>query len=89
MNKIEKLINEFCPNGVEFKKLKNIITVAPKSPFGVTKLLKMEKGNYLTITSGKKSFYVDNFLVDGEYIFVNDGGQADIKYNFGKTMYSA
>lgn len=88
MNKIEKLINELCPNGVEFKKLKNIITVAPKSPFGVTKLLKMEKGNYLTITSGKKSFYVDNFLVDGEYIFVNDGGQADIKYNFGKTMYS-
>ncbi|MGC7172367.1 restriction endonuclease subunit S [Metamycoplasma hominis] len=85
------LLNELwnkIVNIVEYKKLGTIITKAPKSPFGVAKLLKMNKGDYLTITSGNKSFYVSDFLVDGEYIFVNDGGQADVKYNQGKTMYS-
>ncbi|MDU7418391.1 MAG: restriction endonuclease subunit S, partial [Metamycoplasma hominis] len=75
-------------NCIEYRKLGTIITKAPKSPFGVAKLLKMNKGDYLAITSGNKSFYVSDFLVDGEYIFVNDGGQADVKYNQGKTMYS-
>ncbi|MBD3898870.1 restriction endonuclease subunit S [Mycoplasma hominis] len=85
------LLNELWDkivNIVEYKELGTIITKAPKSPFGVAKLLKMNKGDYLAITSGNKSFYVSDFLVDGEYIFVNDGGQADVKYNQGKTMYS-
>ncbi|WP_277871869.1 restriction endonuclease subunit S [Metamycoplasma hominis] len=85
------LLNELWDkivNIVEYKELGTIITKSPKSPFGVAKLLKMNKGDYLAITSGNKSFYVSDFLVDGEYIFVNDGGQADVKYNQGKTMYS-
>ena len=88
MNKLEKLISELCPNGVEYKPIGELIVKAPKSSSGVGNIALMNKGNIKAFTSGNKSFFVDKYLVDGEYIYMNDGGQADVKYGFGKAYYS-
>ena len=88
MNKLDNLIKELCPNGVEYKKIGEIIEKASKSPSGVGKISLFETGNIIAFTSGNKLFYVNDYLVDGEYIFMNDGGQADTKYYAGKAYYS-
>ncbi|MBO6072813.1 restriction endonuclease subunit S, partial [bacterium] len=55
MSKIEELINKYCPNGVEFVKLKDIAELKKGTP------LKEENkiyGNVPVISSAKKpSFY--------------------------------
>ncbi|MBS5852469.1 MAG: restriction endonuclease subunit S [Staphylococcus sp.] len=88
MSRLEELIQKLCPNGVVYETLEKLIIKAPKSPYGVGYLSQMEAGDVICFTSGSKIFYVDEFLVDGEYIFMNDGGQADTKYFCGKSCYS-
>ena len=88
MNKIEKLINKLCPDGVEYKELGKIWDRAPKSKLGVNKIKTLKNGNIICFTSGSKNHMIDDYLVDGEYIFVNDGGIADFKYNKGKAYYT-
>ncbi|OQC55146.1 MAG: putative type-1 restriction enzyme specificity protein [Parcubacteria group bacterium ADurb.Bin016] len=86
--KIEKLISELCPNGVEFLDIERLWIKAPKSKLGVAQVKELSEGNIICFTSGKNVFYVDDYLVDGEYIFMNDGGSADTKYNKGKAYYT-
>lgn len=88
MSKLEELINKLCPNGVEFKKLSELMTPNPKSKIGAKKAEQMPKGEYPFYTSGKSVYYINEHMVDGENIFVNDGGQADIKYYDGKSSYA-
>ncbi|WP_086318832.1 restriction endonuclease subunit S [Campylobacter devanensis] len=88
MSKLEELINKLCPNGVEFKKLSELMTPNPKSKIGAKKAEQMLKGEYPFYTSGKSVYYINEHMVDGENIFVNDGGQADIKYYDGKSSYA-
>lgn len=88
MSELERLIQELCPNGVEYRSLDSLIVKAPKSTFGVGQLSQFYSGDVICFTSGAKTFFVDKVLVDGEYIFMNDGGQADTKYYNGKACYS-
>lgn len=88
MSKLDELIEKLCPNGVEFEKLGELIAQNPKSKIGAKKAENFEKGNYPFYTSGKIIYYTTEFFVDGENIFVNDGGQADIKYYDGKSAYA-
>lgn len=88
MSKLDELINKLCPNGVEFKKLSELMTPNPKSKIGAKKAEQMLKGEYPFYTSGKSVYYINEHMVDGENIFVNDGGQADIKYYDGKSSYA-
>ena len=87
-SKIEKLISELCPNGVEFLDIKKLWIKAPKSRLGVAQVKELGEGNNICFTSGKSIFYVSDYLVDGEYIFMNDGGVADTKFNKGKAYYT-
>lgn len=91
MNRIEKLLQKFCPDGVEFKALGEVWIKAEKSKFGVNQIkqiLTTQENGYKCFTSGIKSYFVSQFLVNGEYIFMNDGGFADIKYYDGKAFYT-
>ena len=88
MTKLEQLIQEKCPNGVEYIKLGKLIEKAPKSPYGAGALSQLDSGEIIAFTSGNKTFFVNEYLVDGEYIFMNDGGQADTKYYNGKANYT-
>lgn len=88
MSKLQDLIDKLCPNGVGYKKLKELIIQNPKSKIGAKKAENFEKGNYPFYTSGKTIYYTKEFFVSGENIFVNDGGQADIKYYNGKSAYA-
>lgn len=91
MNFIEKLISQHCPQGVEFKSLGELWHKAPKSKMGVNKIKSIAVGENegnICFTSGEKHYFVDDFLVDGEFLFLNDGGVADIKYHNGKAYYT-
>lgn len=88
MNRIKKLIKEKCPNGVYFKSIESIWDRGPKSKKGVRQVSDMEQGKIICFTSGKKTYKVNDFLVNGGYMFLNDGGSADIKYNNGKAYYT-
>ena len=88
MSKIDNLIKELCPNGVEFKELGEVWNKAPKSKLGVGKIKELKDGNIICFTSGNQNYFVNEFLVDGEFIFINDGGTADTKYNNGKAYYT-
>ena len=87
MGKIEELLNK-CKNKTRFMPLKDLIIRGPKSPSGVKQISEMKEGEFLAFTSGNKRFFIDQFLVDGEYIFMNDGGVADTKFYTGKAYYS-
>ena len=88
MNKVNALIQKLCPTGVPFKSIEELIERAPKSTKGVGPISSMSEGPYVAFTTKTKTFMVNEYLVDGEYIFMNDGGQADTKYFNGKAYYS-
>lgn len=88
MSTFNDLLNRLCPNGVAFKPINELIVKAPKSSKGVGGISEMDEGPYIAFTSGTRVFKVNEFLVDGEYIFMNDGGQADTNYYKGKAYYS-
>lgn len=88
MNKIQRLLKELCPDGVKYKALGEVWQKAPKSKLGVNKVKSLGIGENICFTSGKENYFVSDFLVNGEYLFVNDGGSADIKYHNGKAYYT-
>ena len=88
MNKIEKLIDELCPEGVEFKEFKElldnkVITVI-SSPKKLTKKHYKASGEFPIVDQGKDFIagYTNNESVivsDGEYVVFGDHTEA-IKY---------
>lgn len=88
MSKIDDLIAKYCSNGVEYKEIGNIWVRQEKSKYGVAKIQELESGDNICFTSGNKTFFVKDCLVDGECLFMNDGGVADIKYHSGKAFYT-
>ena len=72
MNKLEELIQKLCPNGVEYKKLKDI-TVMKRG----TSLTKKDSivGNYPVISGGREpAFYCDKYNREGETITIAGSG---------------
>lgn len=72
MSKIEQLIKEKCPNGVEYKTLKDICDFKR----GQSRTLKtLKNGNYPVVAGGQTpSFYCDIYNRDYECITVSSSG---------------
>ncbi|WP_270982315.1 restriction endonuclease subunit S [Campylobacter upsaliensis] len=86
---LESLLQQHCPNGVEFRELGELWEKAPKSKMGANQAKNLSKNNgNICFTSGETHYFIDDYLVDGEFLFLNDGGTADIKYNSGKAYYT-
>jgi len=71
----------------EMKKLGEICEENIKSPFKVEDAT--NSGEYPFFTSGEGVLTHDEYLVDGENIFLATGGYANVKYYNGKASYSA
>jgi len=96
MNKIEKLIEELCPQGVEFKKLGEVCII--KTGQSVNKILiDQHQGDYPVINSGKEPLgYIDTFNTENDPIGITSrgAGVGSItwcvgKYFRGNLNYSA
>lgn len=59
MSKLDELIKEFCPNGVEYKKLGDIATISRGGNFQKKIMLRMEFHVY---TMGKYTHSMDYLL---------------------------
>jgi type I restriction enzyme S subunit len=68
------------------KKLREICEENIKSPFKVEDAT--NSGEYPFFTSGESVLTHDEYLVDGENIFLATGGYANVKYYNGKASYS-
>lgn len=75
------------PKGWKVKDIGNIIKEAKKSSIQVNEA-KKRPGNYPFFTSGDEIVDFDDFYVDGFNIFLNTGGNADVKGYYGKSAYS-
>ena len=75
------------PAGWDVSTLGDIIVENPKSNIMVGEA-KSTSGKIPFFTSGIDVHRVNNHLVDGMNCFLNTGGNADIKYYFGKASYS-
>ena len=72
----------------EKKKLGDVVILNPKSKISVSSIEKNNSCLFPFFTSGSNIFSINSFLVEGENIFMNDGGVADFKYYCGKSNYS-
>ena len=91
INKIEYYRNKLLENNNgKWCKMANIVIFNPKSKLGVKKIEKLNNIDRKIpfFTSGKKTFYVNDWLVNGENIFMNDGNVADFKFYDGPAHYS-
>lgn len=74
------------PEGWKVSKIGDILEEANKSKIQVNDA--KEKGKYPFFTSGEKILCYDDYLVKGFNIFLNTGGNPDIKAYMGKCAYS-
>lgn len=82
----EKLKREI-PKGWKAIELGDIIKEAKKSSVQVNGA-REKVGSYPFFTSGDEILDFDEYYVDGFNIFLNTGGNADIKSYYGKSAYS-
>ncbi|MBR3172449.1 restriction endonuclease subunit S [Candidatus Saccharibacteria bacterium] len=82
----EKLKRE-TPKGWKVLELGDIIKEAKKSSVQVNGA-REKVGTYPFFTSGDEILDFDEYYVDGFNIFLNTGGNADIKSYYGKSAYS-
>jgi type I restriction enzyme S subunit len=74
------------PEGWRVSKIGNILEEANKSKIQVNDA--KEKGKYPFFTSGEKILCYDDYFVNGFNLFLNTGGNPDIKAYMGKCAYS-
>ena len=74
------------PEGWKCRKIGDILIEADKSKVKVNGA--KEKGHYPFFTSGESILSFDDYFVDGFNIFLNTGGNPDIKAYMGKCAYS-
>lgn len=86
MSKLRKLINELCPNGVEYKALKDISLMERGQ--SITKA-KSILGEYPVISGGKSpAFFCDKYNREGETITVASSGSAGYVQYFNKPVFA-
>lgn len=79
-------LKQEVPEGWKVKQIKKIIKEAQKSKIQVNEA--KEKGLYPFFTSGQSTLAFDEYLIDGFNIFLNTGGNPDVKAYSGKCAYS-
>lgn len=95
MSRIAELVASLCPDGVPYLRMRDMTKRQPKTKNSVGKIKQLAEENevgekIIAFTSGKQNYKVlaTHATVDGENIFINDGGAADAKYHNGKATYS-
>lgn len=73
MIKLEQLINELCPNGVEYRRLENCCEILDNKRKPVTKSAR-EAGKYPYYGANGIQDYVSNYIFDGTFILVGEDG---------------
>ena len=76
MIKLEQLINELCPNGVEYRRLENCCEILDNKRKPVTKSAR-EAGKYPYYGANGIQDYVEGYTHDGEYILIAEDGAND------------
>lgn len=73
MNKIEKLITELCPEGVEWKELSEVIEILDSQRKPVSKSNR-NNGKYPYYGANGIQDYVDDYIFDGTFILLGEDG---------------
>ena len=73
MKKLSELINELCPNGVEYKPLEKCCNILDNMRKPITKSAR-EKGDYPYYGANGIQDYVSNYIFDGNFILVGEDG---------------
>lgn len=73
MSRLEELINELCPNGVEFVKLEECCEILDKKRKPITKSLR-EFGEYPYYGANGIQDYVSDYIFDGTFVLVGEDG---------------
>lgn len=88
MSKIEQLIKEKCPNGVEYKQLEDIVKIVKGIQLNKEKLL--EEGLYPVINGGiTPSGYWHEYNHNENHITISQGGASAGYVNFIKAKFWA
>lgn len=95
ISKTEKMFEYFCNREFDLKdieksdyQIKDIIIKNPKSTIKAGDI-KVSTGNIPAFNSSAKlQYFYDDYLVDGENIFLPTGGSASIHYYNGKSCYT-
>lgn len=75
MSKLNDLIKELCPNGVEYKKLGDVCNIKTGELIN-KKYIQAHPGEYPVVNSGKEPLgYVDTYNVDDDPIGIASRGQ--------------
>jgi len=78
MNRIEKLIAELCPDGVEWRKLGEVCEIEDnkRKPVAASKRI---SGKIPYYGANNIQDYVDGFTHNGEYVLIAEDGSKDLK----------
>lgn len=83
MSRINDLIKELCPNGVEYKTLDKLVSIST----GKLNANAMEEdGQYAFFTCDAKPFRINTYAFDGEAILISGNGSqvGHLNYYVGK-----
>ena len=88
MSKLSELIAELCPNGVEYKKLGEIVEINKGEQ--LNKQILLESGNYPVINGGvNPSGYWDKYNKEANLITISQGGASAGYVNWQRTRFWA
>ena len=73
MSRLEELINELCPDGVEYKPLEECCIILDKQRKPVTKAAR-QKGEYRYYGANGIQDYVSDYIFDGTFVLVGEDG---------------
>jgi type I restriction enzyme S subunit len=82
-----EMLKREIPRGWEVKELGEIIIESKKSTIQVNEA-RNQAGTYPFFTSGDEIISFKDYYIDGFNIFLNTGGNADVKTYYGKAAYS-
>ncbi len=88
MNKLEELIKEFCPNGVEYVKIGHICKSLPKGTLKTSELV--EGGMYPVINAGKDLYgYYSQYNNNGDAFTLSSRGEYAGSVNYFENKFWA
>ncbi|MCI1778535.1 MAG: restriction endonuclease subunit S [Bacteroidales bacterium] len=80
MNKIEKLVQQLCPNDVEYKKLGEVVNILDNLRNPVSKSAR-EKGNIPYYGANGTQDYVKDYIFEGVFLLMGEDGSVMNKNN--------
>ncbi len=78
MSRLDELIQQYCPDGVEYRKLEDCCTVLDKKRKPVTKAAR-EAGEYPYYGANGIQDYVSDYIFDGTFVLVGEDGSVITK----------